>query len=74
MKKKFFDEKNAKIMKQSDAYKGFARTCHVEILNTFNPEIQHKDTDYGIRNKLKDLLTQLRGCKCVRALVLKFKK
>lgn len=37
----------------------------VEILNSFNFELQLKGTDSAVRNKLKDLLTVLRGFKLV---------
>ena len=57
------DEKNAKITKRSHAYKGYASTSSVEILNYFNPKLQLEDTEYAIRNKLIDLLTELKGFK-----------
>ena len=31
-----------------------------KILNSFNPELQLKDTEYAIRNKLIDLMTKLK--------------
>ena len=33
----------------------------VDILNHFNSEAQLKDTEYAVRNKLIDLLTELKG-------------
>ena len=42
------------------------------ILN--NSKLQLKDIAYTIRNKLKDLLTELKGFKFVTILVLEFKK
>ena len=58
-----FDEKrtikNVKITKQSYAYKCYARAYNVAILNFFNPELQLKNTESTIKNKLKDLLTEL---------------
>ena len=45
----------------------------VEILNYFNPELQHKDIESTIKNKLKKLLTELRGFKFETTLVLVFK-
>ena len=54
--------------------KGYAITYNVEILNFFNPELQLKDTESIIKNKLKKLLTELRGFKFVTTLVLVFKK
>ena len=61
-------------MKRSHAYKGYSCAYNVEILNPFNPELQIKDTETGIKNKLIDLLSELRSFKFVRALVLGFKK
>ena len=40
--KMFLKEKNIKITKQEHAFKGFASTYNVEILNSFNPELQLK--------------------------------
>ena len=45
--------KNAKITKLLHAYKGYASTYKVEILNSFNPELQLKNTEFSIRNKLQ---------------------
>ena len=69
----FLDEKSVKIMKWSHAHIGYART-NVEILNSFNHELQLKDTEFAMKNKLIDLLTELRGFKFVKTLVLEFKK
>ena len=33
---------------------------HIKILNYFNPELQVKDTESAVTNKLKDLLTELK--------------
>ena len=49
-------------------------TYNVEILNSFNPEIQLKDTESAIKNKLINLLPELRGFKFVTKLILEFKK
>ena len=38
--KNFLNEKNVKITKLEHALKGYASTCYVEILNSFNPELQ----------------------------------
>ena len=74
-KKKNFSD--AKITKRSHAYKGYIGSCNVEILNSFNPELQLKDTEFAFRNKLyykkkKDLLSELKGFKFVATLVLEF--
>ena len=54
--------------------KGYAITYSVKILNGFNPELQLKDIENAIRNKLIDLLTELKGFKFMMTLVLEFKK
>lgn len=64
---------NAQITKWSHAYKGYAST-YVDIVNSLFPEIQLKNTGSVIKNKLKDLLCELRGFKIVIALVLADKK
>ena len=64
---------NVKITKRAHAFKCHSSTCNVEILNSFNPELQPKDTESAVKNKLK-LLTQLRGFKFVTTLVFVFKK
>ena len=43
-------------------------------MNSFNPELQLKDTESAIKSKLIELLTQLEGFKFVTTLVLVFKK
>ena len=68
------NEKNIKITKTEHAFKGFASTCNVEILNSFELELQLKDTESAIKNKGKKLLSELRGFKFVTTLVLVFKK
>ena len=50
----FFNEKIVKITKRSRAFKGYASSYNVEILNSFNPELQLKDTESAIKNKLID--------------------
>ena len=57
--------KNLKTFWQKIAHKGYASSYNVEILNSFNFELQLKGTDSAVRNKLKDLLTVLRGFKLV---------
>ena len=61
-------------MKRSHVYKGYENTYNVEIMNSFNPELQLKDTESAVRNLLKDLLTELRDFNLVVILVLQFKK
>ena len=43
-------------------------------MNYFNPEIQLKDTKSALKNKLMDLLSELRDFKLVTTLVLELKK
>ena len=40
----------------------------------FNPELQLKDTESAIKNKLIDFLTELNGFKFVTTLAIVFKK
>ena len=35
-------------------------SCNVEILNSFNPELQLKQSESAIKSKLIDLLSELR--------------
>ena len=43
-----------KITKRAYAFKGFASSYNVEILISFKPELQLKDTESEIKNKLKN--------------------
>ena len=45
-RKTLLNEQNSKITKRSHAYKGYASSY---ILNSFNPELQLKDTEYIVR-------------------------
>ena len=64
-----------KITKREHAFKDFASTYNIEILNSLNPELQLKDTEFAIKNKLKKyILYELRWFKFVTTLVLVFKK
>ena len=49
-----------KITKRAHAFKGYTSSYIVEILNFFNPELQLKDTESEIKNKLKIILSELR--------------
>ena len=46
-------------MKRSHAYKSYTSNYRVEVLNSFNAELQLKDTESAITNKLIDLMTEL---------------
>ena len=67
-------KKNVKMTKWCHAYKGYASTYIVEILNSFIPDLQLKDTESALKNKLIDLLSELKGFKFVTTLVLGYKK
>ena len=45
-----------------------------KILIFYNPELQPKDTKFGIKSKLIELLTQLKAFEFVTTLVVLFKK
>ena len=61
-------------MKRSHAFKGYIDSYNVEILNSFNPELQLNYTESAVRNKPIDLLSELKDFEFVTALVLEFKK
>ena len=67
-------KKNAKRPKRSYAYKDYVSTYIVENLNCFNPELQLKYTQYAVKNKLIDLVIELKCFKFVATLVLEFEK
>ena len=62
------------MTKRAHSFKGFASSYNVEILNSFNRELQLKDTESAIKSKLIDVLTQSKGIKFVTKLVSVFKK
>ena len=68
------NEKDVKITKRRYTFKDFASSCNIEILNSFNLELQLKDTESAIKSKLIGLLTQLKGFEFVTTLVLVFIK
>ena len=68
------NQNNVKIIKRSHAYRDYASTYNVEILNYFITERQIKDSESAIKNKSKKLLTEIRGFKFVTTSILKFKK
>ena len=55
------DKKNAKLTKRSHTYK--ALQANVEILNSYDPTLQLKDTEYAIIIKLINLFTELKPFK-----------
>ena len=46
-------ERNLKITKWAHAFKGYASTYTVDILDSFNPELQLKETVSEIENKVR---------------------
>ena len=63
-----------KIIKRYHAYKVYASTYNVKLLNSFYPELQLEYTASTFRNKLENLLSELRGFKFMATLVLEFRK
>ena len=59
------------MTKRSQDFKDYANSYNVEILNSFNPGLQLKDTEFAIKTKLTELLTGLRGFKFMITLVLR---
>ena len=74
IQKKWKLKNNVKIKIKAHAFKGFANSYNIEILYSFNSELQLKDVKTTIENKLKKLLAELRGFKFVTTLVLVFRK
>ena len=68
------DYKNTKITKRSHTYEVYASTYNIKTLNSFNSELQLKDIELEITNKLKDLLIELEVFEFLTTLALEFKK
>ena len=45
-----------KITKQVHSLKGFASSYNVKVLNSFDPELQLKDTESAVKNKVKNIV------------------
>ena len=45
------------MKKRKYAFKGYASIYNVEALNSFNPELQLKDTKSAVKSKLTELMT-----------------
>ena len=52
----FLSQKTVNMTKREHEFKGFASTYDVEILNSFNAEVQIKDSESVIKSKLRELL------------------
>ena len=63
------NEKIVKITKRAHAFKGYASSYNVEVVNSFDSELRLKDTESTIEK-----LTELRGFKFVKRLVLVLKR
>ena len=48
----FLNEENVRIIKRARAFKGFASSYDVDILNSSNLELQLKETESAIKSKL----------------------
>ena len=46
------NENNVKTTKSAHAFKNYTNSYNFEVLNSFNPELQLKDTQSAIKNKL----------------------
>ena len=57
---KFFKQKNINITKREHVFKGFENTYNIS--NSFNPELQLKDTDSAIKNMLKKIIEWIKRC------------
>ena len=54
------NKKNIKITKRAHAFKGYVSSYNIQILNSFNPEIQLKHTESAIKNKLKKNIVRIK--------------
>ena len=63
------NKKIVKITKQSHAYRVCVNAYNGEILDFLNPELQLKDTEFAIKNKLIILLSELRRFKNIEMIM-----
>ena len=70
---KYFAWKTVKATKRSHGFKGYAKSYNVEILIFFF-NLELKDTESAIKNKLMNLLIWFKSFKFVTTLILEFKK
>ena len=68
------NEKNVKIAKRAHALKSFASSYNVKNFFFLNPGLQFKDSESAIKNKLKKFMSELKGFKFVKILVLDLKR
>ena len=67
-------KKKAKIIKRALTFRNYAHLYKIENLDSFNLELQLKNTEFAIKNKLKNLFNKLRGLKFAITLILKNRK
>lgn len=53
-------KKTLKTQKLKNEHRGYASTCNAEIFNYFIHELQLKDTEFGITNKIIYLLPKFK--------------
>ena len=61
-------KKDVKLTKREHAFKDYASTYNVDILNLFNSDLQLKDIETAITSVLIELLTQLKRFQFVTTL------
>ena len=52
--KHFSNKQNVQITKGAHAFKGYTSNCNSEILTSFNHELQLKDTEFVLKNKMNN--------------------
>ena len=60
---KVLNKEIVKITKWEHDFKWYASSYNVEILNSYNPELQFKDTEFTIKNKLIECCLSLKVLK-----------
>ena len=60
---KVLNKEIVKITKQAHDFKWYASSYNVEIFNSYNPELQFKDTEFTIKNKLIECCLSLKVLK-----------
>ena len=52
--KHFSNKQNVQITKEAHVFKGYTSNCNCEILTSFNRELQLKDTEFVLKNKMNN--------------------
>ena len=50
-----------KKKKRAHAFKNYTHSYNIKTLNSFNLELQLKNTEFSVKNKLKKILSELRS-------------